>query len=86
MRALKIGLFAAATLALMSPASAEDLYVGVPGAGVEVARDPGYLRDFYRDRGYRRTEGFAPSDIQRCRTTVIRNFDGTVTKERRCRD
>jgi hypothetical protein len=53
---------------------------------VEVGRDPGYIRDFYRDRGYRRTEGFAPADIQRCRTSVIRNFDGTVTKERHCRD
>lgn len=86
MRGLKFWLFAAATSTFAIPASAEDLSVGVPGVGMEIGRDQGFYRDYYRDHGYRRTEGFAPSNIERCRTTVIRNFDGTVTRERRCRD
>ena len=86
MRALKLELYAAVTLALAFPASAQDLYIGRPGVGVDIGRERGYYRDYYRDRGYRRTEGFAPENIERCRTLVIRNLDGTVTKERRCQD
>jgi hypothetical protein len=84
---------AVAGLALAIPASAEDLYVGGGGVGVDID-GPSYHRDGYRDRDYdhgarvyRRTEGFDRYEgVERCRTTIIRRDDGSVRKIRRCRD
>jgi hypothetical protein len=85
MRKLTLGLVAAATLAMVVPAAAEDFYVGVPGVGVGVGHHR--YRDHDWDRyHYRRTEGFEGRSVERCRTVTIRHADGTVTRDRRCRD
>lgn len=89
MRVLTLCLLTATTLAFAAPAVAEDFYVGGPGVGVEIGHDRGYYRDRDWDRDhYRhyRTEGFDRRGGERCRTTVIRRGDGSVTRERRCRD
>ena len=91
MRGLALGLFAAASLALAIPASAEEFRIGVPGVGVEIGSGPHYRdRDRYDDRDVvvrRRTEGFDRREgVERCQTTTIRRDDGTVERIRRCRD
>jgi len=88
MRATLICVTAAAAFALAgSAASAQGVYIGGHGGGVGVGVDvgsPGYRHRAYRDREVY-TEGYNRS-YARCRTTVIRHADGSVTKARRCRD
>jgi hypothetical protein len=83
MRALAIGLFAAASLALVIPASAEEVVVGVPGVGVQIGSGH---RDRDRDEVRVRTNGFERRSVERCETTTIRRDDGSVKRIKRCRD
>jgi hypothetical protein len=86
MKGTLIFVAAVAGLALATPASAQDVYIGGRGGGVGVGVDvdvgsPGYRR--HRDREVY-TEGYSRS-YERCKTTTIRHSDGSVTKSRRCR-
>jgi len=86
-----IGILAAAGMAVAVPAHAEDLYFGVPGAGVEFNSGPRHhYRDYDRDRDVRierrETTGFDRHYGDRCRMTIIRRGDGTTVRERRCWD
>jgi hypothetical protein len=86
MRAIPLCLLTVATLVFAVPAVAEDFYVSGPRIGVEIGRDRGYYRDRDWDRDHYRTYGYDRWRGERCRTTVIRHGDGTITRERRCRD
>jgi hypothetical protein len=91
MRTMAIGVLALAGLAMAAPAQAEDMYFGVPGAGVEFHAGPRHhYRDLDRDREFRihrrETTGFDRHYGDRCRTTIIRRDDGRTVRERRCWD
>jgi hypothetical protein len=89
MRNLALGVLALAGLAMAIPAQAEDFYVGVPGAGMEIGARHHY-RDFDRDREFRfhrgETTGFDRHYGERCKMTIIRRDDGRTIRERRCWD
>ena len=91
MRAILIGLFSVAGIAIAAPASAQGLYLGAPGVevGVGVSRSdrehdgPRYRNHDY-DRG-RSTTGYSERTYDRgCRTITIRSDDGSVRRIRRC--
>jgi len=83
MRALTIGLLAAAGIAIAIPAHAEDAYIGVGPAGVGVG-----VRD--HDRDYRHHYARERDDVvvrhgRDCRMTVIHE-NGVTKRIKRCRD
>ena len=92
MRALLVGLVAAAGIATATQASAQGFYFGGPGVSIGVG-DP-YYRGGY-DRGYYRG-GYGPRAYyyddrpryryaERCRTFWVERWDGTMRQVTRCR-
>jgi hypothetical protein len=89
MRAILIGLAAAAAMAAATPASAQGFYFGAPGVSVGVGAGPYYRdRDYYDGPRYRtyRYRGYDDSYAygRGCRTITIRRDDGSVRRIRRC--
>jgi hypothetical protein len=82
MRALLIGLVAAAALGAAAPASAQEFRFRAPGVDVDVGGGPRHYRE---DRRYRRgpdrAYGYRSSG---CRTVTIEREDGSVRRIRRC--
>ena len=80
MRALTIGLLAAAGIAIAVPTHAEDAYIGVGPGGVGVGvRDHDHDRD--RDRDWR--HHYARD--RHCSVTIVHE-DGMTKRIKRCRD
>jgi hypothetical protein len=94
MRVIPVALLIAGTLAVVAPASAEDVFVGGRVGGVGVGVDVGEHHDGFRYRdGFRHrdrviTERRVYRDDfarARCRTVII--HEGNMTKKiRKCRD
>jgi hypothetical protein len=76
-----VGMLAIAGIAVVQPASAEEIYVGGGRDGVAVGVDAGHRdRDRFVERRVIRDRAFARGD---CRTTIIKR-DGFTKKIRRC--
>jgi len=75
-----IGMLAVAGIAVVQPASAEEVFVSGGRDGVAVGVDSHRDRDRFVDRRVIRDRTFARGD---CRTTIIKR-DGFVKKIRRC--
>lgn len=87
MRKLLIGLASLAAIAVVTPASAQGVYLGVPGVSVGVGVPaPAYReRRHYRDDRQRSRRHHSRQHSARdCRTITIRRDDGSVRRIRRC--
>lgn len=80
MKKTVIALGVLAGAAILTPAFAEDFRVDAPGVHVGVGDHYGWHHRHYR------TEGYSSWGAERCRMTVVRHANGSVTKVRRCRD
>ena len=80
MRALTIGLLAAAGIAIAVPTHAEDAYIGVGPGGVGVG-----VRDHDRDRDRDRDWRHHYARDRHCSVTIVHE-DGMTKRIKRCRD
>ena len=94
MRTLVIGLLVLSGIAATMPASAQGVYFGTPGVGVQIGgpqhhyleNDAPRYRNYDYERPRHQSYGYRDNSYDRggCRTITIQRDDGSVRRIRRC--